>query len=220
MAEREGPADLQDAVERSYRAQWGGRRFYLSTAVALFVLAVIAGIVLVIAPKWFGLDGAALKVVELACIVTSFVCLIGGVLALVESITRLQRERGQLPDRTIHAALSLSTITVAGLVYYFFLAELPWNKIGFPEQGLIDVIKVIVFLFCGLAWLASVGMSSAGITMLLTRRSDLLEVNNTNEGTAFVFRKGHSSELVKLSIATLIPFILFVVAMMMAVAIM
>jgi hypothetical protein len=59
-------------------------------------------------------------------------------------------------------------------------------------------------------------MSSAGVTMLVTHRTDLLEVNNTNEGTALLLRKGHSTEIIKLSIAALIPIILFVVALLLA----
>jgi len=58
-------------------------------------------------------------------------------------------------------------------------------------------------------------MSSAAIAMLVTRRSDLLEVNNTSEGTALVFRRGHSGEIVKLSIAALIPLIIFVVLLLL-----
>ena len=54
------------------------------------------------------------------------------------------------------------------------------------------------------------------ITMLAGRRSDMLEVNTTAEGTAVLFRKGHSTEVVKLCIAVIIPLILFITAILMA----
>ena len=53
MGENEAPEDLQEAVERSYQAQWGGRRFCLVTAIVLFVLAVASGVVLTVAHRWF-----------------------------------------------------------------------------------------------------------------------------------------------------------------------
>ena len=218
MSESEGPADLQDAVERSYRARWGGRRFCLVTAIVLFVLAVASAIVLWAADMWFSEGASGLKVVQICALTTSFVCLIAGVLFALESLIRWQREKGQLPDRVIHAALSLSVVTVASLVFLFFLSVLPWKSGRGLEPHLANIIKFILFLFSGLAWLASVVMNSAGVTMLVTRRSDLLEVNNTSEGTAVLFRKGHSAEIVKLSVAVLIPFILFVVALIMAAA--
>ena len=214
MGENQGPADLQEAVERSYRAQWGGRRFCLVTAIVLFVLAVLSAAALLAAEPWFQLTTTGLKIVEIATLTTSIVCLIAAVLFAVEAVARWQREKGQLPDRAIHAALCCSLVTLAGLVFLFFLSTQEWKAPGI-DSGLASVIKFVLFLFAGVVWLASVVMSSAGVTMLVTHRTDLLEVNNTNEGTALLFRKGHSTEIIKLSIAALIPVILFVVALLL-----
>ena len=214
MAENQGPADLQEAVERSYRARWGGRRFCFVTAIVLLVLAVLSAIVLV-AGAAFGLSKAGLKVVEIAALTTSLVCLIAAVMSGLEALVRWQREKGQLPDRVIHAALCCSAVTIASLMFLFFVSTQSWEGRGIDDK-LAGIIKFILFLFSGMLWLASAAMSSAGATMLVTHRTDLLEVNDTNEGTALLFRKGHSAELVKLSIAALIPLILFVVALLMA----
>ncbi len=213
MDENQGPADLQDAVERSYRAQWGGRRFCLFTAIALFVLAVSGAVVLVFAEAWFA--ASALKVIEIATLVTSLVCFIVAVLFGLEAVVRLQREKGQLPDRVIHTALCCSVVTLAVLVFLLFLYSQTWKAPGI-DVSMANIIKFVLFLFSGIMWLASVVMSSAGVTMLVTHRTDLLEVNNTNEGTALLLRKGHSTEIIKLSIAALIPIILFVVALLLA----
>ncbi|MFH1730063.1 MAG: hypothetical protein ABIF82_00250 [Planctomycetota bacterium] len=215
MAENHGPADLQEAVERSYRARWGGRRFCFVTAIVLLVLAVLSAVVLLAARAWFGLSPGGLRVVELAALTTSLVCLIAAVMSGLEALIRWQREKGQLPDRVIHAALCCSAVTIASLVFLFFVSTQSWEGRGIDHK-LAGIIKFILFLFSGMAWLASAAMSSAGVTMLVTHRTDLLEVNDTNEGTALLFRKGHSAELVKLSIAALIPLILFVVALLMA----
>lgn len=212
MGENQGPADLQDAVERSYRAQWGGRRFCFVTAVVLFVVAVSSAVVLVGADAWFA--ESALKVIETTSLVTSLICLIAAVLFALEAIVRLQREKGQLPDRAIHLALCCSIVTLASLVFLFFLSTQEWKAPGI-DRDLAGIIKFVLFLFSGVVWLASVAMSSAGVTMLVTHRTDLLEVNNTNEGTALLFRKGHSTEIIKLSVAALIPVILFVVALVL-----
>jgi len=214
MAENHGPADLQEAVERSYRARWGGRRFCFITAIVLLVLAVLSAVVLVTGAA-FGLSKTGLKVVEIAALTTSLVCLIAAVMSGLEALIRWQREKGQLPDRVIHAALSCSAVTIASLVFLFFVSTQSWEGRGIDDK-LAGIIEFILFLFSGMAWLASAVMSSAGVTMLVTHRSDLLEVNDTNEGTALLFRKGHSTELVKLSIAVLVPLILFVVALLMA----
>lgn len=214
MAENHGPADLQEAVERSYRVQWGGRRFCLITAIVLLALAVLSAVVLLAARAWFGLSPGGLRVVELAALTTSLVCLIAAVMFGLEALVRWQREKGQLPGRVIHAALCCSAVTVASLIFLFFMSTQVWEDPGIGDK-LAAIIKFILFVFSGMAWLASVVMSSAGVTMLVTRRTDLLEVNNTDEGTALLFRKGHSAEIIKLSIAALIPLILFVVALLM-----
>ena len=214
MGENQGPADLQEAVERSYRAQWGGRRFCFVTAIVLFIVTVLSAAALLAAEPWFHLTAAGLKIVEIATLVTSLVCLIAAVLFALEAVVRLQREEGQLPDRAIHIALCCSIVTLASLVFLFFLSTQKWQGPGI-DQDLANIIKFVLFLFSGIMWLASTVMSSAGVTMLVTRRTDLLEVNNTNEGTALLFRKGHSTEIIKLSIAALIPVILFVVALLL-----
>lgn len=214
MAENHAPADLQEAVERSYRARWGGRRFCFVTAIVLLVLAILSAVVLV-ASAAFGLSKTGLKVVEIAALTTSLVCLIAAVMSGLEALIRWQREKGQLPDRVIHAALCCSAVTIASLVFLFFVSTQSWEGRGIDDK-LAGIIKFILFLFSGMAWLASAVMSSAGVTMLVTHRTDLLEVSDTNEGTALLFRKGHSAELVKLSIAVLIPLILFVAALLMA----
>lgn len=216
MAENHAPADLQEAVERSYRARWGGRRFCFVTAIVLLVLAVLSAVALV-AGTAFGLSKTGLKVVEIAALTTSLVCLIAAVMSGLEALIRWQREKGQLPDRVIHAALCCSAVTIASLVFLFFVSTQSWEGRGIDDK-LAGIIKFILFLFSGMVWLASVVMSSAGVTMLVTHRTDLLEVNDTNEGTALLFRKGHSAELVKLSIAALTPLILFVVALLIACA--
>lgn len=212
MGENQGPADLQEAVERSYRAQWGGRRFCLITAIALFVVAVASAVVLVFAEAWFA--ESAVKIIETATLGTSLVCFVAAVLFGLEVVVRLQREKGQLPDRAIHAALCCSIVTLASLAFLFFLYMQAWKAPGI-EDGMANTVKFVLFLFSGIMWMGSVVMSSAGVTMLVTHRTDLLEVNNTNEGTALLFRKGHSTELIKLSIAALIPLILFVVALLL-----
>lgn len=214
MAENHAPADLQEAVERSYRARWGGRRFCFVTAIVLLVLAVLSAVALV-AGTAFGLSKTGLKVVEIAALTTSLVCLIAAVMSGLEALIRWQREKGQLPDRVIHAALCCSAVTIASLVFLFFVSTQSWEGRGIDDK-LAGIIKFILFLFSGMVWLASAVMSSAGVTMLVTHRTDLLEVSDTNEGTALLFRKGHSAELVKLSIAVLIPLILFVAALLMA----
>ena len=212
MGQGDAPANLQEAVDRSFQAQWGGKRFCLITAIVLLVLAVISGIVLALARNWFEGASAALNAAEISALVTSFVCLIASVMFALESLIRLQRERGQTPDRVIHAALCLSAVAVAGLLFLFFLSL----ESGAMRPGLNRIIKFIVFLFSGLVWLGSVVMNSAAITIIVSRRSELLEVNNTNQGTSLLFRRGHSMEIVKLSIAALIPLIIFVIALLMA----
>jgi len=215
MGESQSPTDLQEAVERSYRAQWGGRRFCLIVAIVLFALAVLSSVVLLVAESWFALTEPGLKIVEIAMLTTSLVCLIAAVLFGMEAVVRWQREKGQLPNRAIHAALGCSLVTLASLVFLFFLSTQAWATPGI-DAALAGIIKFVLFLLSGIAWLATVAMSSAGVTMLVTHRTDLLEVNNTDEGTAVRFRKGHSTEIIKLSIAALIPVILFVVALLMA----
>jgi hypothetical protein len=214
MGENEPPADLQEAVDRSFREQWGGKRFYLTTAVVLFVLAVLGGIVVAFARRWIDPAVTACKVVEISAVVISFVCLNLGVLLALEALIRSQRERGQVPDRSIHAALCLSVVTVASMVFLFLLltASLQFSGMGTRLAG---YIQLIVFLFAGLAWLGSVVMSSAAAAMLLSHRSELLEVNNTTEGTSLLFRRGHSTEMVKLVTAALISLVIFVVFILM-----
>jgi len=214
MGQGAGPADLQEAVERSYRVQWGGRRYCLIAAVVLFVLAGLSALTLTACQSWFRLTETVLKAVEFATLTTSFVCLIVGVLFALEAVIRSQRERGEFPDRTIHIALTLSLITLAGLLFFLFMYAVPWQHSGIgPDKA--RIIRFILFLFCGITWLGSVVLDAAGITMLVTRRSDLLEVNNTAEGTALLFKRGYSGEIVKLCIATLIPLIIFVIGMLM-----
>jgi len=215
MDENGRTEDLQDAVERSYRAQWGGRRFCLVTAIVLFALAVAAGCVLVVAHRWFGLTEGVLKLVEVSALAAGFVCLTVGVLSALEALVRWQREKDQVPNRIIHLALCLSVVTLAGLVFLVFVSSLSLGDRGIGSD-LAAVIRFVLFLFCALVWLASVVMSSAGITLLVSRRSDLLAVNSTTEGTALLFRKGHTAEIVKLCVAALIPLILFVVGFLMA----
>lgn len=212
MSENKKPADLQEVVDRSYRVQWGGKRLYLTSAIVLFALAFLSGVALVAADDWFGIEGQMLHVVELSALVTSFVCLIVGVLFALESLRRSQRERGQVPDRRIHAALSLSVVTVASLLFLFFLFFDP----GAMKLASARVIRLVIFIFSGFTWFGATCMSSAAFTIIASRRSDLLEVNNTNQGTALVFRKGRSAEIVKLSVAALIVLITFVVALLMA----
>jgi len=213
MSETPAPGDLQEAVERSYRAQWGGRRFCLVVAIVLVVLSLLAGAALVVAKPWFSLSPSGLKIVEIAALTTSFVCLVLAVLAGLEALVRWQRERGQFPARSIHYALLFSIITVATLAFLCFVHTQSWVGRGI-ELRLANVIEFILFLFAGMVWLCAVVMSSAGITMLVTRRTDLLDINDTDEGTALLFRKGHSAEIIKLSIASIIPLILFVVALL------
>ena len=216
MGDSEKPADMQEAVEHSYRVQWGGRRFCVVAAVVLFVLALLSGGVLVAAHAWFGLTAAGLKIVEIAALVTSLICLIACVLLALEALVRWQREKGQLPDRVIHGALCCSAVTIAGLVFYFFLLLQPWGGDRGIDKDLARVIQFILFFLCGLVWLSAVVLSSAAVAMLVTRRTDLLEVNNTEGGTSLLFRKGHSTEIIKLAVAAAIPFILFIVALLMA----
>ncbi len=214
MGDNSSKEDLQEAVDRSYRAQWGGRRFYLVTSIVFFVLAVLASLAGVLAKTSFGLVGTTLTVVEVSALTTGFVCLIAGVMFGMQALLRAQRERGQLPDRLIHHALSLSLVTLAGLLFLFYLFAVDWSDSAMGLK-MVGVIKFIIFLFSGLAWLGSVAICSAAIAMLVTQRSDMLEVNNTNEGTALLLRRGHSGEITKLSIASIIPLILFVVAILM-----
>jgi hypothetical protein len=214
MGDSDAPADLQEAVERSYRAQWGGKRFYIITTVVFLVLAITGGVACVIAQGAFGMTGTALTVAEISAMTTSFVCLIAAVMFGMQALMRAQRERGQLPDRTIHHALSLSAVTLAGLIFLFYLFAVNWSDSGMGLK-MVGVIKFIIFLFSGLAWLGSVIMCSAAIAMLITQRSDMLEVNSTTEGTALLLRRGHSGEITKLSIAAIIPLILFVIAILM-----
>jgi len=154
MGENGDAGDLQDAVERSYRAQWGGRRFCLITAVVLFVLAVLSAVVFVVARDWFGLNKSSLKAVELCALTTSFVCLLVAVMSALEGLIRWQREKGQFPDRTIHAALCLSAVTLAGLAFLFFLFSVSWAGGGIGERdGTARVIRFVVLLFSGFVWL-------------------------------------------------------------------
>ena len=214
MGNEQRPADLQEAVERSFRAQWGGKRFYLTTAIVFFVLAVVGAIALVVAHTWF--KEPVLRVIEVSALTTSFVCLIAAVLFALEALMRSQRESGQVPDRTIHAALCLSVITVAGILFLFFLLfVVPWDATSI-NPSVVQTIRFIIFIFSGFVWLGSVVMNSAGITVLVTRRSEMLEVNNTTKGTSLFFKRGYSSEIVKLSIAAVIPLIIFVIAVLMA----
>jgi hypothetical protein len=215
MAEHGLPADIQEAMEREFRVQWGGKRFCAATAIVLLALALIAAAVTVFARR-FDITGIALKITELSALVTSFVCLVTGVVFGLDALIRAQRERGQLPDRTIHFALSLSVITVAVLGFFGFLTLASWSgsEIGRPASSMIQTIRFIVFLFSGLVWLASVVMNSAGVAILLTRRNDLLEFSNTQEGTTLLFRRGYSSEITKLAIGSLISLIIFVVALL------
>ncbi len=212
MSENKRPEGLQEAVERSYRAQWGGRRFYLVTSIVLFVIAVTGAAALVVLRRWPELTGHGLKAAEISALAISFICLVFAVLSALESVLRWQREQGQFPDRAIHNALCFSAVTVASLL---FLLVVPWEG-GTNESSLIRIAKFVVFLFCGLTWLGSVVMDSAGFTLLVTRRSELIDVNNTETGTSLIFRKGHSTEIVKLAIAVVIPFVIFIVALLMA----
>ena len=214
MSENRGPVDLREAVERSYRVQWGGKRFCLVTAIVLAVLAVASAVVLAVARHWFVITAASLQVVEISALTTSFVCLIAGVMFALEAIIRWQREQGgQLPDRAIHSALCLSAVTVACLLFLAFLFAVTWESSGMGAS-IVRIAKFIIFLFCGMSWLGSVVMSSAAVALLVTRRSDLLEVSNTSEGTGLLFRRGHSVEITKLSIAAFIPLIVFVVVLL------
>jgi hypothetical protein len=215
MSESEQPDDLQEAVERSYRIQWGGKRFCLVTAIVLFVLAVLAAVVLSVSRFWFQRTDPILKVVEISALATSFICLMAAVMFAMEALIRSQREHGHVPDRVIHAALCLSVVTVAALAFLLFLFFWGGHASGMGSK-LAGIVRFIVFLFAGLVWLGSVVMNAAGVTMLVTRRTDLLEVNNTTEGTALLFRRGRSGEIVKLSTAAIIPLIIFVVALLMA----
>ncbi len=218
MNGHEEPTDFQEVVERSYRAQWGGRRFYLATAVVLFILALICGALLpIVRQSWFTLNDGAKKGVEITALVASFICLIAAVIAAMEALLRWQREKGQIPEKAIHLALSLSVITVATLIFLLYLfADATWR-----DSKIVDAqhtIRRIVLLFAALVWMGSIVTDSVGITMLASRRSDMLEVNTTNEGTAVLFRKGHSTEVVKLCIAVIIPLILFITAILMVCA--
>jgi hypothetical protein len=214
MADHGLPADIQEAMEREFRVQWGGKRFCAATATALFILAAIGAMITLFARGF--VNDVALKITELSALVTSFVCLVTGVVFALDALIRAQRERGQLPDRTIHFALSLSVITLAVLVFFGFLGLAPWanSAIAPPASSMLQTIQFIVFLFAGLVWLASVVMNAAGVAILLTRRSDLLEFSNTNEGTTLLFRRGYSSEITKLAIGSLISLIIFVVALL------
>ncbi|MFO7900177.1 MAG: hypothetical protein R6V58_14100 [Planctomycetota bacterium] len=214
MSEDQGPANLQEAVERSYRVQWGGRRYCTIAAVVLIVLSVLSGFMLTVASRWFVFGTTVLKIVEFSAMTTSFICLIAAVLFALEAVIRAQRERGELPDRTIHFGLTLSVITLAGLLFLLFMVVMPWSRDGIGESQ-AKIIRFILFLFCAVAWLGAVVMCSAGITMLVTRHNSLVEVNNTSEGTNLLFKRGYSSEILKLSIASLIPLIVFVVALLM-----
>lgn len=212
MSEKKGPSDLQEVVDRSYRVQWGGKRLYLTSATILFAVAFVSAVALVAVENWFGITGEMLYVIQLSAIVTSFVCLIVGVLFALEALRRSQRERGQTPDRRIHAALSLSVVTVASLLFLFLLFFDP----GVMELTSARVIRLVIFLFSGFTWFGAACMSSAAFAIITARRSDLLEVNNTSKGTALVFRKGRSADIAKLSVAVLIVLITFVVALLMA----
>ncbi|MFW6107726.1 MAG: hypothetical protein ACOC70_00870 [bacterium] len=214
MSEDQGPANLQEAVERSYRVQWGGRRYCTAAAVVLLVLSVLSACLLTVASHWFNLGSTVLKIVEFSALTTSFICLIAAVLFALEAVIRAQRERGELPDRTIHFGLTLSVITLAALLFLLFMVVMPWSREGIGESQ-AKIIRFILFLFCAVAWLGSVVMCAAGVTMLVTRHNSLVEVNNTSEGTNLLFKRGYSSEILKLSIASLIPLIVFVVALLM-----
>ena len=213
MGENEPPSNLQEAVERSFRERWGGKRFCLVTAIVLAVLAVVSAIMVTTAPSLLAQGSGALKVLELAALTTSFVCLIAAVMFALEALVRAQRERAQVPDRVIHFALCLSVVCLADLLFLFFLSAGSWESSGMGPR-LVGIIRFVVFLFASLTWLGSVSMTSGAIAMLATHRSDLLEVNNTTEGTALVFRRGHGGEIVKLSVAALIPLIIFVVGVL------
>jgi len=214
MSDEQRPADLQEAVERSYRVQWGGRRYCTIAAIVLLVLSGLTGLMLTVARHWFTFPPTVLRVVEFSALTTSFICLIAAVLFALEAVIRAQRERGDLPDRTIHFGLTLSVITLAGLLFLLFTLAIPWNAGGIGESH-ARIIRFILFLFCAVAWLGSVAMCSAGVTMLVTRHNSLVEVNNTSEGTSLLFKRGYSGEILKLSIASLIPLIIFVVTLLM-----
>jgi len=209
------PTDFQEVVERSYRAQWGGRKFYTVTAVLLLVIAVGCAIALPFVRDWQALNESALQPIELTLLTTTFVCLIVAVMSALEALRRWQRERGLMPDRAIHSALVLSTLTVVGLGFFLFLRILPWENSTIDER-LQQIIRFLVALVCGMVWLGSVVMSSAALTMLITRRNDLLEVTSAKEGTAVLFRKGQGADIVKLAVAVLIPLIIYVTALLLA----
>jgi len=215
MADKEAPTNLQEAVDRSFQVQWGGKRFCLISAVVFFVLAVLSAVILIFAADWFRPSDAVLKVVEISALATSFVCLIAAVQFAVQVMVRAQREKGQLPDRNIHAALSLSLVTVAGILFSLFMYALKWEARG-VQPKLAGIIMFIIFLFSGLAWLGSVVMNSAAITLLVTRRTDMLEVTNNTEGTSLTFKRGSSGDIVKLCISSLISFIIFLISLLMA----
>ena len=209
------PTDFQEVVERSYRAQWGGRRFYTLTAILLLVIAIASAVSLPFVRGWQALNEAALQPIEITLLTTTFVCLIVAVMSALEAVRRWQRERGLLPDRAIHSALLLSMITAVGLAFILFLYILPWENSAIDDK-LRQIIRFLVALVCGLVWLGSVVMSSAAITMLITRRNDLLEVTSAKEGTAVLFRKGQGADIVKLAAAVLIPLIIFVTVLLLA----
>lgn len=209
------PTDFQEVVERSYRAQWGGRRFYTVTAILLLIIAIASAVALPLVRKWQVLNEGALQPIEITLIITTFACLIVTVMSALEAVRRWQREQGLLPDRAIHSALVLSMVTMVGLAFVLFLYILPWENSAIDEK-LRQTIRFLAVLVCGLVWLASVVMGSAAITMLITRRNDLLEVTTAKEGTAVLFRKGQGFDIVKLTTAIIIPLIIFVTVLLLA----
>ena len=216
MGTNEEPTSFQEVVERSYRAQWGGRRFYVTTAVVLFIIAILSAAILpLVRQEWVDFTSSVKEAVEISALVTSFLCLIGSVLAGAEALIRWQRERSQFPSKAVHAAMTLSVITFASLAFLLYLfADSTWK-----DSSIVDLqqtIRFVVLLATGLVWMSSIVITSAGISLMIFRRSEMLEVNNTPEGTALFFRKGHSTEVVKLCIATLIPLIIFITALLMS----
>jgi len=215
IGDREESTDFQEVVERSMREQWGRRRAYLVTAVLLFAVAVASAVAIFVVRDQLSREPAALQAVELSALAVTFLCLIASAMTALESVRRWQREKGQIPEKSIHIALTLSMVTVAGTLFLLFLYQMPWTGSAL-SIALIRVIRFVALAFATVVWIGAVVMSSAGVTMLLTRRSDLLEVHSSSEGTSVLFRKGRSTEIAKLSLAILIPLIVFVATVVMA----
>lgn len=207
--------DFQDVLERHYAEQWGNRRFYLASAIFLLIVAILSAAVIPLAENKsiLTLSKNALTAVQLSALTTGFVTLVAGVMMALGSLIRWQREKGQFPDSWIHISLCLSALTVASIGYLYYLHATSWDRS--PIKGMISNVEFIVILFGGLVWLSSVIISSMAITMLFTRKSDLLEVSNSMDSTSLVFKKGHTTEIVKLSVAVLIQIIVYLTVLLM-----